>query len=135
LTAEISRYITALTLKIIRKIFTKTLKLFSQNVGDTILIKVESSNELQTIHVIAIGPYGLVYTLQFEEAQGKDIYNLTMTLTEEMKPESHVIIFYIRPDGAIIHDEFTLSLGYSIHNSVSKVTNCVSKLLIMPLNN
>ena len=72
------------------------------------------------MHVLVIGPYGIVYTKDYPDAQGKDVFEFTLELTAEMRPESHVIVFYVRrDDGVIIHDEFGLSLGYSAENHVS----------------
>jgi len=75
---------------------------------------------MEKLHVIVIGLNGVVHSQEFPDALGKDIHQFTIKLTEDMKPESRGIAFYVRPsDGAIIYDEFTLNLGLSIANSVS----------------
>jgi len=70
--------------------------------------------------VLVFGLNGIIHNDEFSDAVGKDIYNFTIAVTEEMKPEARGIVFYIKPNtGFIIYDEFSIPLGFSIENSVS----------------
>ena len=75
---------------------------------------------MDTLHLLVYGTNGLVYSEKFSDAVGKDIHTFSFELTEIMKPEIRGIVFYIRPqDGVMVYDEFSISLGFSIDNSVS----------------
>lgn len=93
---------------------------FSTKIGDTVKLLAQSSREIETLNLLVFGSNGMVYSNQFPDAVGKDIFTFSFKLTSNMKPEIRGIVFYIRPkDGIIVHDEFTLSLGFSIENFVS----------------
>lgn len=75
---------------------------------------------MESLHVLIIGLNGIVHYEEFSDATGKDVYDFDVKLTEEMKPESRGIVFYVRPtDGVIVYDEFVISLGFGIENLVS----------------
>jgi len=82
-----------------------------------------------------IGQEGIIHTAEYPDAAGLDIYKFPLKLTEKMKPEARVFVFYVHPrDGVIIYDELTLTLGFSIGNSVScyeKLKNFVVKIKIL----
>lgn len=87
-------------------------------------LQAQSSREFETLNLLVFGPNGKVYSNQYADAIGKDIYTFSFKLTNNMKPEIRGLVFYIRPsDGILVHDEFTLSLGFSIENSVSIYVN------------
>ena len=93
---------------------------FSSKVGDTIELQAHATGEIEILTLLVFGTNGLIYSEEFEDAAGKDIYNFKIQLTEEMKPEIRGLVFYIRPsDGVMVYDEFSLSLGFSIDNFVS----------------
>lgn len=74
---------------------------------------------MEVLHVLVFGLNGIIHSEEFSDAVGKDIYNFTIPVTEEMKPEARGLVFYMKPtDGLMIYDEFTVSLGFSIKNSV-----------------
>ena len=75
---------------------------------------------METLHLLVYGLNGLIYSEEFSDAVGKDLYTFRIKLLEKMKPEIRGLVFYIRPvDGIMVYDEFALSLGFSIDNSVS----------------
>jgi hypothetical protein len=75
---------------------------------------------METLHVLVMGPFGIVHNQEFKDAVQKDIYDFSITLTEDMRPEARGIAFYVRPsDGVIVFDEFVISSGVSVENSVS----------------
>ncbi|KAL7011354.1 hypothetical protein ACKWTF_014235 [Chironomus riparius] len=89
----------------------------SSKVGDTIQLQAHTTGELETLNLLVFGTNGLIYSEEFPEAIGKDIYNFNFQLSEEMKPEIRGLVFYIRPsDGIMVYDEFILRLGFSINN-------------------
>ncbi|CAG9810259.1 unnamed protein product [Chironomus riparius] len=86
-------------------------------VGDTAKYQVQATQEMESLHVLLIGLNGIVHYEEFPDAMDKDIFEFSIELTEEMKPESRGIAFYIRPsDGVLIYDEFVLSLTFGIEN-------------------
>jgi len=85
-----------------------------------IKMQAQSSEEIETLNLLIFGTNGLVYSEQFPDAIGKDIFTFSFQLTNKMTPEIRGLVFYIRlSDGVMVHDEFSLSLGFSIDNSVS----------------
>jgi len=71
--------------------------------------------------LLVFGINGLIHNEEFSDAVGRDLHTFKIELTEEMKPEIRGLVFYIRPsDGLMIYDEFSISLGFSIGNFVSK---------------
>lgn len=92
----------------------------STSVGDKIRYKAQTTGEMESLHVLIIGLNGIVHYEEFSDAIGKDVFDFDVQLTEEMKPESRGIAFYVRPsDGIIVYDEFVISLGFGIENLVS----------------
>lgn len=74
---------------------------------------------MEVLHVLVFGLNGIVYSEEFFETVGKDIHNFSIIVTEEMKPESRGLVFYMKPKSAImIYDEFSIKPGLSIENSV-----------------
>lgn len=75
---------------------------------------------METLHVLVVGKFGIVHSVEFKDAVQKDVYEFSVPLTEEMRPEARGIAFYVRrPDGVIVFDEFSLAPGVSVDNSVS----------------
>lgn len=77
-----------------------------------------SAFEMETLHVMVIGPHGIVVNEDYSDAQGKDIFNFSLPITADMQPIANIIAYYIKGDGAIIYDGYTLETGSSIENSV-----------------
>jgi hypothetical protein len=73
---------------------------------------------MEELHVMVIGPQGLLESKDYNEAQGNDIFNFYITLTEKMFPISTVIAYYIKGDGAVIYDGYTMDFGSTIEQSV-----------------
>lgn len=91
----------------------------SSKVGDKVKVAVKTTaDELGTLHVLIFGMHGLIISKEYLQAEGMDIFDFTVELTEQMKPECRGLVFYVR-DGVIIFDEFSLVIGVSIDNSVS----------------
>ncbi|XP_070504809.1 CD109 antigen-like isoform X2 [Chironomus tepperi] len=91
----------------------------SSKVGDTIQLQAQSSGEMETLNLMIFGTNGLIYSEEFPDAVGKDLYNFNIQLTDEMKPEIRGLVFYTRPsDGVMVYDDFSLALGFSIDNSL-----------------
>jgi len=96
------------------------LFIFSPSVGKQVQFQAYTSGEMEALHVLVIGTFGIVYNKEFKDAVQKDIFNFSIPLTEEMRPEARGIAFYVRPsDGVIVFDEFSLNPGVSVENSVS----------------
>ena len=80
----------------------------------------KTSGEMETLHLLVFGSHGVISYKNYSDAVGKDIYNFTLELSEEMRPEARGLVFYTRlSDGAIIYDEFSLTPGFSVNNFVS----------------
>ena len=73
---------------------------------------------MEELHLIVFGLQGIVHSEKFPEAVERDTFEVSFDLTEEMKPEARGIVFYVK-NGLLIYDEFSVSLGFSIDNSVS----------------
>lgn len=77
---------------------------------------------MEELHLVIFGLKGIVYSKKFTDAQSKDVYDVKFRLTDEMRPEARGLLFYVKPDtGAIVYDEFSILVGFSIENSVSKI--------------
>ena len=76
---------------------------------------------MEELHLVVFGSNGIVLHESFPDAMQKDVYEINLVVTNEMKPEARGLVFYSRlSDGALIYDEFSIGLGFSIENSVSK---------------
>ena len=92
----------------------------SSTVGSTVQFKVQSTEEMEVPYLLIFGTKGIIHSQNFEDAVGKDVFDFPLELTDEMRPEARGLVFYMRAsDGAIVYDEFSLSIGFSIDNSVS----------------
>jgi len=77
---------------------------------------------MQTLNLMVFGTNGLIFNEEFPDAAGKDIFMMTLELTEDMKPEVRGLVFYVRDqDGIMVYDEFSISLGFSIDNFVRMI--------------
>lgn len=75
---------------------------------------------METLHVVVFGLTGIIHVEEFSDAEGKDLYKFTLELKESMRPEARIFVFYVHEKtGGLIYDELTISLGFSIDNSVS----------------
>ncbi|XP_070504839.1 CD109 antigen-like [Chironomus tepperi] len=91
-------------------------------IGDRIRISVKGTEEMEELHLIVFGLQGVVHSDKFPDSEGKDIFELSFDTTEAMKPEARGIVFYVK-NGAIIYDEFSISLGFSVDNSINITVN------------
>lgn len=92
----------------------------SPSVGSKIRIQVKSTEEMEELHLIVFGANGIVLHESFPDSVQKDIFEINLILTNEMKPEARGLVYYSRlSDGALVYDEFSISLGFYIDNSVS----------------
>ncbi|XP_070504789.1 CD109 antigen-like [Chironomus tepperi] len=86
-------------------------------IGQKIKYQAQTTGEMESLHVLLIGINGIVHYEEFPDAVTRDLYEFTVELTEEMRPESRGIVFYVRrSDGVLIYDDFVLNLGYGIEN-------------------
>ncbi|XP_070504785.1 thioester-containing protein 1 allele R1-like [Chironomus tepperi] len=91
----------------------------SSTVGSTVQIKVQSSEEMEVLRVLIFGTKGIIHSQQFNDAEGKDLFDFPLELTDEMRPEARGLVYYARAsDGAMVYDEFSLSIGFLIYNSL-----------------
>jgi len=75
---------------------------------------------METLHVVVFGISGIIHVEEFPDAEGKDVYDFALKLTENMKPEAKMFVFYVHEKtGVLIYDELSINLGFSIDNSVS----------------
>ncbi|XP_070504795.1 uncharacterized protein [Chironomus tepperi] len=87
-------------------------------IGQKIKYQAHTTGEMESLHVLLIGINGIVHYEEFPAA-GKDIYEFAVELTEEMRPESRGIVFYVRrSDGVLIYDDFVVNIGYGIENTL-----------------
>ncbi|XP_070504853.1 thioester-containing protein 1 allele R1-like [Chironomus tepperi] len=88
-------------------------------VGSKIQMKAQSTEEMEQLHLLIFGTNGIIHSEIFEDSEGKDVYEFSLQITDEMRPEARGLVFYTRlSDGAIIYDEFSLNIGFSINNSL-----------------
>ncbi|XP_070504781.1 thioester-containing protein 1 allele S1-like [Chironomus tepperi] len=100
----------------------------STKIGDKISIIATTTGEMETLHVLVMGQDGIIVNKEYPEAAGNDIFKFTITLTQEMKPEARVLVFYVKPDsGVIIYDELTIALGFSIDNTIDIYADPLTK--------
>ncbi|KAL7011095.1 hypothetical protein ACKWTF_014088 [Chironomus riparius] len=100
----------------------------NKNIGDIIDFQaMTSAFEMETLHVMVIGPHGIVVNEDYSDAQGKDIFNFSLPITADMQPIANIIAYYIKGDGAIIYDGYTLETGSSIENSLKINTAMTAK--------
>ncbi|XP_070504813.1 thioester-containing protein 1 allele S3-like [Chironomus tepperi] len=91
----------------------------SPSVGSKVRIKVQSTENMEELHLIVFGLNGVVMQETFLDALGYDLYEIKMKVTNDMKPEARGLVFYSRfSDGALVYDEFSISLGFSVDNSL-----------------
>ncbi|KAL7011287.1 hypothetical protein ACKWTF_014215 [Chironomus riparius] len=91
----------------------------STKVGSTVQMKAQTTEEMEQLNVLIFGTKGIVHTKTFDDAIGKDVFEFPLELTDEMRPEARGLVFYTRAsDGAIVYDEFSLSIGFSVNNSL-----------------
>ena len=75
---------------------------------------------MSILHFIVIGSEGIIISENYPDSYPKKAYFIALKLTENMKPESTGIIYYVRKqDGSIVYDTFSISLGFTMENSVS----------------
>ena len=85
-------------------------------------VSVQCTEEMEELHLVIFGLKGIVYSEKFADAQSKVVYDAKFRLTDDMRPEVRGLLFYVKPEtGAIVYDEFSISVGFSIRNSVSKI--------------
>ncbi|XP_070504793.1 uncharacterized protein [Chironomus tepperi] len=88
-------------------------------IGQKIKYQAQTTGKMESLHVLLIGINGIVFYEEFSDAVGKDIYEFAVELTEEMRPESRGIVFYVRrSDGVLIYDEFLVNIGYGFENTL-----------------
>ncbi|XP_070504758.1 thioester-containing protein 1 allele R1-like [Chironomus tepperi] len=91
----------------------------SSTIGSTVQIKVQSSEEMEVLRLLIFGTKGIIHSQQFDDAAGKDLFDFPLVLTDEMRPEARGLVYYARAsDGALVYDEFSLSIGFTIENSL-----------------
>jgi hypothetical protein len=82
-------------------------------------LSAQTTGEMETLHVVVFGIKGMIHAEEFPEAEGKDVYQFTLQLTENMKPEARVFVFYVhQKTSVLVYDELPINLGFSIDNSV-----------------
>lgn len=75
---------------------------------------------MEHLYLIVFGSQGIIKTANFSDAIGRDEFEFSLDLTDEMRPEARGIVFYVEPEfGHIVYDEFSLQIGFSISNWVS----------------
>ena len=93
---------------------------FSPKIGEELSLRAESNSLIQSLSVVVIGRDGLIYSKTYPEAVNKQSFKFNLKITQEMAPESSVIVFYVREqDGDIVFDQFKVELGFKGTNQVS----------------
>ncbi|XP_070504794.1 uncharacterized protein [Chironomus tepperi] len=88
-------------------------------IGQKIKYQAQTTGEMESLHVLLIGINGIVHYEEFPNAAGLDLFEFTVELTEEMRPESRGIVFYVRrSDGVLIYDDFVVKIGYETENTL-----------------
>ncbi|XP_070504760.1 thioester-containing protein 1 allele R1-like [Chironomus tepperi] len=91
----------------------------SPSIGSKVRIKVQSTEDMEELHLIVFGLNGVVMQETFSDSAGHDLYEISMEVTNDMKPEARGLVFYSRLDGGeLVYDEFSISLGFSVDNSL-----------------
>ncbi|CAG9810247.1 unnamed protein product [Chironomus riparius] len=88
-------------------------------VGSTVQMRVQSTEEMELPRLLVFGTKGIIQSQTFNDSVGKDVFEFSLELTDEMRPEAHGLVFYTRDaDGAMVYDEFSIKIGFSINNSL-----------------
>lgn len=74
---------------------------------------------MEELHIMVIGPQGLSYKNSFSRATDKDLHEFSFKLTDDMRPEASVIIYYVTPDLVTVYDVLTLKTEMNLKNYVS----------------
>jgi hypothetical protein len=106
------------------------LFLFSIAVGKNVVIKVESSTELEIVHYLVIGRTGILVSQNQSFPTSVHEFEIKFMANAWMVPEAQVLIYYIHFTGEVIYDQLILSFDESLPNKVEKrfkfCLNCVN---------
>lgn len=75
---------------------------------------------MSSLKVLVVNRIGLIFSQNFDDADGESLYKLELNVTKNMIPEATILVFYTREhDGEIIYDQFKLELGFNSSNHVN----------------
>lgn len=93
--------------------------LYSNHVEDLIKIKVESTQNLETIYALISGPLKIIHRNISSGRKTKN-FEFDVKLTSDMTPTLSIIVYYIHDGGGeVVYDHLKVDIENHVENQVS----------------
>lgn len=76
-------------------------------------VEAAKGSLMQPLSVLVLGRSGLIYSKTHEEANDQNKIELSIPITNEMAPQSDLVVFYLREsDGAPVYDSVKITITF-----------------------
>jgi Alpha-2-macroglobulin bait region domain len=82
----------------------------SFNVGDEVSVEVIAPHVMHELNSVVIGPKGIVRNDTYSVSNSQS-FNLKFIATDDMKPKSSLIVYYVDQTSDVIYGETTLQMS------------------------